>query len=289
MLEDDDFAVITKGTGTQREDLIPEEIWRHVVDLPDDVSIRTSYYYGTLLKDVVELKQELVHVSLVIQDSIGGGEKIRSSPFAYMMTDATDELQASTYNALTGYYRVAFSTLRNIVENLTVGLQWQLLPNTAAFNAWLGGKELKFANDGADLLHNHPSIASLEANLQATIHDDFFRQKNGSDDGGFARRLFASLSKYTHGRAGHTDADMRKSNGPIFLGNVFLQWAAMYLQVLAYSVLLSKLAFPKLQNLQPWSGLTVRELFHQVHGMLRPKDEGKKLYKNIPARFWLDN
>lgn len=53
MLERKDFAIApTKYPGPT--DLIRKKTWRDIVSLPDDVSIRTSDRYGSLLKEMEE-------------------------------------------------------------------------------------------------------------------------------------------------------------------------------------------------------------------------------------------
>lgn len=50
VLEPDDFAV-SSGKPDQPTDLVDKETWHGIVDLPDDVGIRTSNHQGTILKD----------------------------------------------------------------------------------------------------------------------------------------------------------------------------------------------------------------------------------------------
>ena len=282
VLEPEEFALGSENPEIAPTDLIPEEIWRHLVGLPDDVAVRTSNHRGTILKDLSELQGEFVCVSLAIQQLATRGA---NSPFEHVLIDASDELQASIYNALTGYYRVAFSTLRNVVEHLTIGLHLEFFRDQATFQAWLAGKELKFGW-AADHARKHSPVGDLEAHLMGIVHDDFFRQTSSADSGGLARRLFAKLSKYTHGGPGYADADIRQSNGPIFVSQAFLDWAVTFIQVFSFCLVVCKLAQPRLASLVPCSKLTIQELFEQASGMLQSNDDGVPLFENLPEFFW---
>ena len=287
ILEPDDFAHDSEHPEPPPSDLVAEDTWHHLVSLPDDVAIRTSNHWGTTIKDLSELEGEFVEVCLAAQDLTGAfsDHPSRNSPMEHVLVDASDELQASIYNALTGYYRVAFSVLRNAVENLTVGLHLELSGDQATYRAWLSGTDLRFGW-AADLTPKHPTVANLEAHFLASVGDDIFHQKSPPDHGGFARRLFAKLSKYTHGTPGHSHVDLWASNGPIFVPDAFLDWAVTYTQVLALSLILCKLAYPQLSNLRGWSDFTLGELFNQVGNMLRPGDDGALLFANLPHHFW---
>jgi hypothetical protein len=49
------FAIHPEGPELEPRDVIEEEVWRSVVVLPDDVSIRTTDDYGTEIKAMNEL------------------------------------------------------------------------------------------------------------------------------------------------------------------------------------------------------------------------------------------
>ena len=281
ILEPEDFA-ISDDIEEVPTDLIPEKTWHHLVGLPDDVAVRTSSHEGTILHDVSELHGEFGCVSLAIQKLVPHGT---DSPFVDVILDAIGELQASIYNALTGYYRVAFSALRNVVEYSTIGLHLELSGDQATFQDWLAGKELKFGW-AADLAPRHSTVRDLEAHLMKIVHDDLFRQTSSGDPGGFARRLFAKLSKYTHGGPGYTDADLWKSNGPIFVSQAFLDWAETFIQVFSYCLVGCKLAQPRLASMEPWSKLTIHKLFDRGCARLQSKVDGLPVFKNLPASFW---
>src|SRR6266849_5241157 len=89
VLEPDDFALGSESPEPSPSDLISEESWRSLVTLPDDVAVRTSNHYGTTVKDISELRGELVSLSIALQQIV---KDVSRSPMAHVMIDATDEL-----------------------------------------------------------------------------------------------------------------------------------------------------------------------------------------------------
>jgi len=283
--EPDDFAIGSEEPDPPPSDMIPKETWEHLVTLPDDVSVRTSNYFGTVLKNLSEMQNEFVCIGLAIQESVAD---VSHSPIGHASSVACDEFQSSIYSALTGYYRLAFTALRSVVENMAVGMQLELSSDQIRFQQWLSGEELGLGW-ADDLAPRNASVASLEAHLWDQIQDDFFRQRrrlHPNDDGGFARRLFRRLSRYTHGMPGFSDSDLRNSNGPILVGPVFLDWAVSFVQTLAFSLIACKLAMSRIDRLGGSSELTLAELYEQVWGMLRQGDDGIRLFGSLPVGFW---
>ncbi len=81
---------------------------------------------------------------------IGGVQALSRNPqesaTAIAALDACDEFQAATYAALVGFYRVAFSCLRNVLEQMTIAAQLCLSQDTKDFADWRGGDErIKFS------------------------------------------------------------------------------------------------------------------------------------------------
>jgi hypothetical protein len=92
-----------------------------------------------------------------------------------------------------------------------------------------------------DLLLTTP----LRDHLRATVNDSLFDQRNSSDEGGFARRIFGGVSNYTHSRPGHADSDMRESNGPIYVKSAFNHVAWTQFEVMGLCLVLLLIARPK--------------------------------------------
>lgn len=283
VLEPDDFALGSEEPDPPPSDLIDEATWRSLTSLPDDVSIRTSNHYGTAIKVFSSYCDEWSCLVGAIQEGLKDPER---SPIARVTCDAGDEFQASIFNALTGFYRVAFSTLRNVVEHMTVGVQLELANENELFQAWLKGeRELKFGW-AADLVPKHKRVAALEDFCKVSAGDDLFSQKNDHSDGGFARRLFSELCKFTHGAPGFKDADMRQSNGPIFVPKAFQEWALMFQRTYALALASAKIARPRLRNLAYGSKLTPIGLFNNIVGTMPVESSEQKLLSAIRTALW---
>ena len=140
-LSPNSFAIESK-TDPPPSDLIDKDTWNSIVSLPDDVSLRTSEHYGSVIKKFWDAWGEWVCLVLALQGAV---KKPSTSPIAHCASTAIDEVQASIYNALVGFYRLAFSSLRNILEQMTIGLHLELSGNQKMFSDWLNGdRELKF-------------------------------------------------------------------------------------------------------------------------------------------------
>lgn len=243
MLEKDDF-VLASGEYAGPTNLIDEDTWKNIVVLPDDVSIRTSDKFGLQLHRMWEYWDMWIRV-------VGGIQALTSnpteSPTAIAACDAGDEFQAATYNSLVGYYRLAFSCLRNVLEQITIALQLSLGNDVQDFADWRNGDDRIKFGWAADRLPKSSRVAALEGHLKSAAADSLFEQAPK----GLARRLFVELSKRTHGAAGFTDGDSRQSNGPIFLAETFLNWCAAALKTYAIALHELKLAHAQLNDL-PW-------------------------------------
>jgi len=241
MLQKTDFA-LARGRYPGPTNLIEKGTWESIVSLPDDVSIRTSDKYGPQLHKMWEYWGTWVRVVLAVQDL---SKDPTESPIAIAASDAADEIQASIYCALVGYYRVAFSCLRNVLEQMTIGARLALVPDPKYFSDWRNANDKLGFGWAADTLAKNQDAAALEKHLKLATADSLFAQ----NPKGVARRLFAELSKYTHGAAGFTDADSRESNGPIFVPKAFLAWCVASLKTYAIVLHELKLAHPQLKNL----------------------------------------
>jgi hypothetical protein len=93
--------------------------------LPDDVSIRTSDHHGTLLKQANDAWGWWVSLVLDIQSLV---EAPRDDSLSLSCILVTDELQASIYTMMTGFYRQSISALRSAVEALVMGVYFDCFP-----------------------------------------------------------------------------------------------------------------------------------------------------------------
>ena len=260
-------------------DQVSKKVWRSMTSLPDDVSLRTSDHYGSLLKLADDLSNQSVCLAYALQQSS------KHSAIAHTTGDAVEHFQASIYNAMTGYYRFGFTSLRAIVENMTIGTYFHITDAQHEFGAWLAGEEFWFGRVANDLMQ-HAHIVDLEQKLEAATGDSLYCRRTSTDPGGFVRRLFGELSKYAHGAPGYNDGDMWRSNGPIFVSQVFQKWGETFLTVYSLTVLLSRLADRTLEKLGFNSAFTARGLFHHVINRLPPSSDARRLFSVVPDDMW---
>lgn len=262
-----------------RKDLIDKDTWNSIVSLPDDVSIHTFDHYGSVLKKFWSAWSEWICLVGALQGAV---KDQTTSPIAHVACIAADELQASIYNALVGFYRLAFSSLRNILEQMTIGLHLNLAGDQETFQDWLNGeRELKLGW-AADKAPHHLSVRNLERYLKDTLGDNLFRQKTPNRRGGFARRLFSELSEFVHGGPSFTNADLwQGSTGPIFVPQAFEKWAWIFAKTYALGVLEAKLAQPDVTALALGSSLSIRDLFEQVVNMVPEEEDGLVILRAV--------
>jgi hypothetical protein len=277
MLEDDDFALVP-GAYEGRTDLVAESTWNSTVSLPDDVSVRTSDKYGTRLEQMWEYWGIWNRVVLAVQAL---SKDPSESPMAIAACDA-DEFQAATYCALVGHYRVGFSCLRNVLEQMMIGTRLALIPDSKYFTDWRNGSEKVGFGWAADTLPKSANVVALEKTSPGQDSRLAFPQKPK----GFARRVFVELSKYTHGSAGFTDADSRQSNGPVFVAKTFLAWCVAALKTYALALHALKLAHPKLRKL-PYGPpkMTFDQFRHNIVDNIPANDKGHAFFESL-ENFW---
>ena len=217
VLEPDDFALGSDEPDPPPSDLISEKTWHGMMDLPDDVAIRTSDHNGKLIGEVYWLWGRWIEAVGEVEDAL----------FVPML-DATDDMQASFFDALHGYYRTAFSALRNVIELMTIGT-CGALTKTPLYAEWQKGTtEFKFGM-ACDLLSRDASLAAFNEGLRSKGHESLWDARRGGSQGGYSRRLYRNMCDFAHSRRGFTDGDLRSSNGPIYVSKVFRDWYYSFL------------------------------------------------------------
>jgi hypothetical protein len=227
-------------------DMIDKETWDSIVTLPDDVAVRTSNYHGTTIRQLHDLWGAWIECV---------GEK-QDCMFSVML-EAGDDFQAATYAALTGFYRLSVAALRSALELTTIGTWAQVCDKQKEFRSWRTGKSPLSFGQACDGLSS--ATTPLRAHLRATVNDSLFDQRNSTDEGGFARRIYSGISEFAHSRPGHADSDMRESNGPIYVASALKHVAWMQFETLGLCFVLVLLARPKQRLSEP-----VLELFRDV-------------------------
>jgi hypothetical protein len=231
VLTRNDFAYAPKPLQTPT-DVIAKPTWDGIVVLPDDVAVRTSNYHGTALAQLHDLWGVWVECFGNVQDFM-----------LPVMLDAGDDFQAATYSALTGFYRLSVAALRSALELVTIGAWAQVSEKASEFRMWRAGEMAILFGQACDGLIG--SALALDAHVRTATNDTLFEQKTSSSEGGFARRIFSGLSEFSHSRPGYADADMRRSNGPIYVGSAFNHVAWLQFETLGLCFTLVLLARPK--------------------------------------------
>jgi hypothetical protein len=224
VLEPDDFALSSDDPDPPPTDLISPDAWRGIIVLPDDVAIRASNYNGGALGRVYWLWGQWITAMGDDHDTLFGP-----------MLDAADDLQASIFNALHGYYRARFSTLRNVLELMAIGTSGSFSNRGHAYAAWRNGLAEYSFGKACDHLSQEPLVDAFNTHLRRSGGQSLFdaKDRRTGRDGGYARRWYADLSGYAHSQPGLTDGDLWQSNGPIYVSEVFQNWCRAYLRTLS--------------------------------------------------------
>ena len=213
-------------------DRVDKATWSSIVTLPDDVAVRTSNHHGTTLRQLDDLWGAWI-------ESIGENNDLISSA----MLDAADDLQSATYTALTGFYRLSVSALRSALELTTIGAWAQACGKTKDYKKWRDGKlTLSFGKVCDGLI---AATSSLRDELRLAVSDSLFDQKTPTSDGGYARRIYDGVSNYSHARPGHSDGDIRMSNGPIYVKSAFNHISWIQFEVIGLCFVLLLIGRPK--------------------------------------------
>jgi hypothetical protein len=246
VLEEEDFALV-EGPEGPPTDLIDREVWNGIVTLPNDVAIRTSNHYGQVLR----VLDQHWSVWVFATDSV-------HEPVGEAMLDAADEFAAATFNALHGYYRQACGCLRNALEVITTATACQVTGRADLLAKRKAG-ELGFGA-ACDALQTAPALDALRNQLTTHLGDNIFDQKTKTAPGGWARRLYSTLSGFEHSSPSCRNGDMWQSNGPVFAPKAFKATASSFLETSSLCFLMVKMARPRFPFPDEARSLTQAEL-----------------------------
>lgn len=226
VLEADDFAHAPGPRERPVKDLVDQGTWDSIQILPETVSIFTSNDHGNELRELEELWGSWVAV-LPIEK--GGVVK-------HACLIATDEFQASTFNALHGYYRVAAACLRSAIEQMTIAVDCQLCA---------GGEDDHILSENTSLPAFGTACEDLQARYKKTRLRKIFQQDDGKQAAGWIRGLHEALSDWTHSKPGFDAVQLWEgSNGPIYVRSAFRWVVKMWLFTYASCVILLRIAKP---------------------------------------------
>lgn len=211
---------------------MPQEAWEHIMHLPTDVLLRTTDYLGTMVDDLHEQGSAWI---------FAWPDELVKAPFMCdAALDASDEFQAAPFIAMHGWYRQATAGLRNALEGMTLAAAFAVRGDTAGLRAWRDGtSEPKFGN-AVDMLAEDSRLGAIDGRLGSS--GLFGRRPDG-----IVRGVYSNLCRYAHGRAGHTNADIWQSNGPVFIPRAFTQFWIDFCDTIAVCYVLLKIGWDELE------------------------------------------
>jgi hypothetical protein len=237
LLPDEDFALVDEGEDPPPS-MIPEEAWRGLMALPDDVVLRTTGHKGPLAEHCWDIFDECVKVIPVAR---------AEESFVFEATmDMTDAFQAASFSALHGYYRQATGSLRGALEVVVAAARFSLDDDRASLNAFRYGPDpapfFRFTGD-LDRVASHPRSQEL-ANAMGSRP---LLVGRAGTRAGWAWDLYQLLSRYLHTMPGATDGEIWNSNGPIWKPEAFVLYIGLLREAFAVSLLVCNLADPDLR------------------------------------------
>jgi len=191
-LDPDEFA-FSEGDDQPPTDLLPENVWHGLVDLRDDVAVRTSSHNGTKLKLLYVLWGDWV---------VAIGDVDNPDELYSCMLDAADCFQSATFDLLHGYYRSALANLRAALELVVIGAYANLRPTDSDYLEWKKGESERFG------------FTKARRALRSALSGAPFQWI--LDDNAFPVSTFRELCAFTHSRTNSTDGTLWESDGPVY-------------------------------------------------------------------------
>jgi hypothetical protein len=228
----DEVFLTPGGAEEDQKDLISEEAWDGLVQLPTDVLLRTTESVAVILEDCYSLGSAWIHATPMQPE---GAE------FAFEASlDASDEFHASPFIAGHGFYRQATAGLRNAIEAMTCAAGFAVRQDRSQLDRWRkGDHDPKFGN-AVELLGNDEALVEID---QRIGNPGLF----GRNPDGILQEAYNNLCRYSHSRAGATNADIWQSNGPVFVGKGITQFWIDFCDTVALSLVLLKIAWSDLE------------------------------------------
>jgi hypothetical protein len=197
-LEPGDYGKPGDGTAFVPTGRINPDTWKSLVGLSDSVAIETSDAFATELERAGHIGWSWLN----IHDGLP-----KESPAQYQTLSALETFQASTFNALNGWYRVAGFCLRCALDDMLLGLYYQNRPGERQkFDAITEGEE------------RSPGLGEVLSGLKKDgLNEDLLnRVKDWYHD---------VLSVHVHRRS---DGTIWSSNGPVYVPDAFRTWLGEY-------------------------------------------------------------
>lgn len=255
--------------GPEREpeptDLIDAETWGEITTLPDDVSLRTSEHHGTLLRTANELVGHWTEMVLDIQSLT---QNPRDDALALACLDISDDLQASVYTMLTGFYRQSIATLRMALETVLAGVYFRAFKDSLKFQQWADG--LREGQLWVSQIRKELSKTEPYSSFESGPYSLFAKAETR-----WVEFLYSRLCGFSHGRPNYTDEDGHKiptnniglwggSNGPVYEPRAVKLWSAFYFDTALLCLMLVGLAEKRLLKLEKSTGIGLKKFIKCV-------------------------
>lgn len=249
-------------------DLIDRETWLAVVHLPDDVSFRTSDHHGTLVKQAYETWGMWVSLQLDVQATFEPLDGFSEDVLQVSCLNVTDELEASLYFMLTGFYRQAISVLRSALDGVVAGAFFRARPDRVRATQWLEG-------------HRDGGLRFQDLRRALGVVEPYSRFTSGAEligltgDQGWINFLHGALSGFSHGRPffvnkwGNriptTNLELWSgSNGPVYRSHSVRLWSHYYFDTALLCLMLLGLADQRLPRLPRYEDVAYADFLHRV-------------------------
>lgn len=234
LLPDESFALV-KGKYQRGIDVIPDEQWRKLVWLSDDVILRTSENQGTQLAQLQDMWEFWV-LKLPLESS--------KAPFMFnAVWDAADDFHVSTFNAAHGFYRQAIGSLRNTIESMTIAAGYAVRNDTRNLRRWMNGDiEPKYGN-GRDFLKPSVDVQVIDA----------------------LEKVWEELCSFNHAEVATTNGAIWQSNGPVWVPAAFTRFYATFRDTMALSYILLAIGWPNFRIPKECDGLFQQPAQALVH------------------------
>jgi hypothetical protein len=240
VLDTDEFAVSSGKPDPPPFDLIKAEDWENLMHLASDVSIRTSSWRGSIISSLLRLSDDwssLIEVARI------------EEPLFQMMLSVSDDLSASIFNLVHGYYRQAASALRSALELVVIGADCQQRGGLLEIEAWRSGAKKLRLGTSCERILSEAKARQLDMELLRQFGKGLLGNGDPSKGGwpGWTRELFRELSYFTHSRPGFTDGDLWSSNGPVFVKGAIDRVTDLFQQAFSVGLLVTKIGAPDLK------------------------------------------
>lgn len=234
VLDPDDFALSDGKPDPPPRSLVDKDVWDHLTTLPTDVSIRTSNICGWALKAQNGIMSAWGESVMAILDE-------PNDPTLFAMRDVSDELYATTFELLHGFYRQAASSLRSCLELMLDGCCKAVSQTSASADSRFSFKACAVA------IRSNARVQAVDNNLESRCGVRLFGDLSQPAGAGWFGDLYGRLSESTHARPGRTLGDTWKSNGPIYVGEAVRDLHEIFFETVCAACILACLGRPSLR------------------------------------------